>query len=124
MATVRYLVSDVDAAVGFYNRYLGFVTEERFGTAMAIVRRGDLRLWLAGPIASASQPLPDGRTPESGGWNRIVIEVVGLEDLRAQMIKTGVVFRSEVIAGPDGSQVLCEDPSGNPIELFEPAQSA
>ena len=106
MATVRYLVRDVDAAVGFYNRYLGFVTEERFGTAMAIIRRGDLRLWLAGPVASASQPLPDGRTPEPGGWNRMVIEVVGLEDLRAAIVAANVAGAKGALDGAQQSYTI------------------
>lgn len=121
MATVRYLVEDVARSVAFYVDMLGFDEVERYGPAMAIVRRGDLDLWLAGPISSAARPMPDGGQPEPGGWNRIVVTT---EDLLAQVDRlrtAGVTFRNDVIEGPGGSQVLIEDPSGNPIELFQQA---
>ncbi|QND55640.1 VOC family protein [Mesorhizobium huakuii] len=120
MATVRYLVSDVELAIAFYTKHLGFVLQQQFGPAMAILRRDDLTLWLAGPMASAARPMPDGRTPEPGGWNRIVLEVEDLPALAARMREAGVPFRNEIVDGPGGRQILCEDPSGNVVELFEP----
>jgi len=118
-ATVRYLVRDVDEAVAFYTERLGFEVIERFGPAMAILAFDDLRLWLAGPAASASRPMPDGRRPEPGGWSRFVLEVDDLETLVARLGEAGVRFRNAVTAGPGGRQILCEDPSGNPVELFQ-----
>lgn len=119
MATVRYIVDDVDAAVRFYTANLDFELEQQYGPAMAIVRNGELTLWLAGPAASASRPMPDGRQPQPGGWNRIVVEVEDLDDAVARMRASGVSFRNDIVAGPGGKQILCEDPSGNVIELFE-----
>jgi catechol 2,3-dioxygenase-like lactoylglutathione lyase family enzyme len=120
VATVRYLVHDVDAALAFYVDGLGFETVERFGPAMAIVRHGDLVLWLAGPTASAARPMPDGRVPAPGGWNRIVLELDDLDARIATLAALGVRFRNEVVEGPGGRQILAEDPSGNVVELFEP----
>lgn len=119
MAAVRYFVSDVDRAVAFYVS-LGFSEVERWGPAMAIIEHDGLELWLAGPSASASKPMPDGRQPESGGWNRIVLTVGDLEALVLILLAQGVAFRNEPLSGPGGSQVLIEDPDGNPIELFQP----
>lgn len=120
MATVRYIVDEVESAVAFYRDKLGFTVDQQYGPAMAILSRADLTIWLAGPPASASRPMPDGRKPEPGGWNRFVLEVGDLsaivEGLRAQ----GVVFRNDIVEGPGGRQILCEDPAGNVIELFEP----
>jgi catechol 2,3-dioxygenase-like lactoylglutathione lyase family enzyme len=122
MATVRYLVHDVAAATAFYVDRLGFELAQSYGPAMAIVRRGDLSLWLAGPLASASRPMPDGRQPSpGGGWNRIVVETSDIAALTATLEAAGVAFRNEIISGPGGRQILCEDPSGNVVELFEPA---
>jgi catechol 2,3-dioxygenase-like lactoylglutathione lyase family enzyme len=121
MATMRYLVDDVGAAIGFYVDGLGFEGIQRFGGAMAIVRRGDLDLWLAGPASSAARAMPDGRVPEPGGWNRVVIEVEDLDGAVAQLAGAGAVFRNEIVEGPGGRQILVEDPSGNVVELFEPA---
>ena len=121
MATVRYLVRDVDAAVAFYTQRLGFTVVQQFGPAIAILTRGDLKLWLAGPSASAARPMPDGRKPEPGGWNRFVIEVDDLDALVAQLRALAVPFRNDVVSGPGGKQILCEDPSGNVVELFQPA---
>ena len=121
MANVRYLVRDVPAAIAFYVERLGFELAQQFGPAMAIVRRGDLSLWLAGPMASAARPMPDGRQPEAGGWNRIVVETDNIEGLVAALKAAGETFRNEIISGPGGRQVLVEDPSGNVVELFEPA---
>jgi catechol 2,3-dioxygenase-like lactoylglutathione lyase family enzyme len=120
MAVMRYLVADVDASIAFYER-LGFAVEQQFGPAMAIVRRDDLDLWLAGPAASAARPMPDGRVPEPGGWNRVVVTVEDLPARVGELAAAGVSFRNEVVTGPGGRQVLCEDPSGNVVELFEPA---
>jgi catechol 2,3-dioxygenase-like lactoylglutathione lyase family enzyme len=119
MATMRHLVQDVSAAVEFYVDRLGFVEQERFGSAMAIVEGEGLRLWLALPKSSAARAMPDGRRPEPGGWNRLVLEVDDLDDAVAQLRTAGATFRNEPIAGPGGHQVLVEDPSGNPVELFE-----
>ena len=121
MATMRYLVDDVGAAIGFYVGGLGFEQVERYGEAMAIVRRDDLNLWLAGPISSAARPMPDGRTPEPGGWNRLVITVEDLDERVGSLTPTGAVFRNDIVEGPGGRQILIEDPSGNVVELFEPA---
>jgi catechol 2,3-dioxygenase-like lactoylglutathione lyase family enzyme len=121
MATMRYLVADVGAAVSFYVERLGFEEVQRFGPAIAIVRRGDLDLWLAGPVSSAARPMPDGRTPEPGGWNRLVIEVADLDGAVAELAAAGAVFRNEIVEGPGGRQILVEDPAGNVVELFEPA---
>ncbi len=120
MATFRYIVTDVDQAVGFYTSNLGFRLEKNFAPAMAILRREDLELWIAGPKASASRPMPDGAKPVSGGWNRIVIPTEDLAELVRKLREDGVRFRNEIVVGPGGSQILCEDPSGNPIELFQP----
>ena len=121
MAQVRYIVKDVEAAIAFYRDRLGFSLEQQFGPAMAIVSQGDLRLWLAGPPASASKPMPDGAQPEPGGWSRIVVLVEDLERQVASLQEAGVRFRNEIVSGPGGRQILCEDPSGNPVELFQPA---
>ncbi len=121
MATFRYIVTDVDQAATFYTSNLGFHLEQNFAPAMAILRREDLQLWIAGPKASASRPMPDGSKPVSGGWNRIVIPVEGLAEFVLKLREDGVKFRNEIVVGPGGSQILCEDPSGNPIELFQPA---
>jgi catechol 2,3-dioxygenase-like lactoylglutathione lyase family enzyme len=121
MTTVRYLVSDVDQSVAFYTKHLGFALQQQFGPNMAIVRRDGLTLWLAGPGASAARPMPDGRKPEPGGWNRFVLEVDDLAALVAGLKQQGMGFRNDIVSGPGGQQILCEDPSGNVIELFQPA---
>ncbi len=121
MVQVRYFVADVDQAIAFYTGCLGFTLEQQFGPAMAILAHGDLKLWLAGPAASASKPMPDGAKPGPGGWNRFVITVPDLASLVAGLRGQGVTFRNDVLAGPGGLQILCEDPSGNVIELFQPA---
>lgn len=100
MATVRYLVSDVELAIEFYTSHLGFALRQQFGPAMAILKRDDLTFWLAGPMASAARPMPDGRTPQPGGWNRIVIEVQDLPALAARMRDAGVPFRNEIVDAP------------------------
>ena len=121
MASIRYMVHDVDIAVNFYTEQLGFTLTQRMGPAFAMVSKDGLTLWLSGPQTSAARPMPDGRQPASGGWNRFVLEVKDIEALVAQLKKTGATFRNEVISGPGGKQILLEDPAGNPIELFEGA---
>ncbi len=116
--SVRYLVHDVDAAVAFYVGLLGFTLVTRMGPAFAIVEREGLSLWLSGPQTSAAQPMPDGRVSEPGGWNRLVIEVSDLPSDVERMRAAGVVFRNEPLSGPGGTQVVLDDPSGNPVELF------
>ena len=121
MATVRYIVTDVQQAVEFYTRSFDFKVQQQFGPNMAILRLGDLTLWLAGPNASASRPMPDGRKPEPGGWNRFVLEVSDLPATVAKLKAQGVRFRNEIVSGPGGQQILAEDPFGNVVELFQPA---
>ena len=121
MAVVRYLVPDVDQAVGFYVDRLGFALVQRWGPPFAIVARGDLTLWLSGPESSAARPMPDGRRPEPGGWNRLVVEVDDLAATVEALKREGVVFRNDVVSGPGGQQILLEDPAGNPVELFQGA---
>jgi len=120
MASFRYIVSDVDAAVAFYTTNLEFELVEQFGPAIAIVRRNDLTLWLAGPASSAARPMPDGSQPVPGGWNRIVIDVPDISAEVERLRASGVRLRNDIVTGPGGRQVLVEDPSGNPIELFQP----
>jgi catechol 2,3-dioxygenase-like lactoylglutathione lyase family enzyme len=121
MAVVRYLVADVDVAVAFYIDMLGFELAERWGPPFAMVKRGDLMLWLSGPGSSASLPLSDGSKPAPGGWNRLVLETDNLASVVERLTRSGAHFRGEVVSGPGGKQVLVNDPSGNPIELFEPS---
>lgn len=108
-------------SVNFYVTKLGFELEQQFGPAMAILNHGDLQLWVAGPKASASKPMPDGQLPAPGGWARFVLSVEDLESLSSTLKSSGVNFRNEIVEGPGGRQVLCEDPSGNIIELFQTA---
>jgi catechol 2,3-dioxygenase-like lactoylglutathione lyase family enzyme len=121
MATVRYLVNDVEASIRFYVDMLGFEVVEQYGPAMAITRGGDLTLWLAGPLASAARPMPDGAQPVPGGWNRFVVTTDDLDALIERLVASGARFRNEVVTGPGGRQILVEDPSGNVIELFQQA---
>jgi catechol 2,3-dioxygenase-like lactoylglutathione lyase family enzyme len=119
MATVRYLVTDVGRSKAFYRELLEF--EEGFDMlpAFAMVRRGDLSLWLAGPSSSAARRMPDGRVPEPGGWNRFVVEVDDLDPIVERLREAGATFRNDIVTGPGGRQILVDDPDGNPIELFE-----
>jgi len=124
LVSVRYLVDDVDAALSFYTNHLGFKELTNFSPAFADVVRGNLRLLLSGPTSSAARPMPDGRQPTAGGWNRIHLIV---DDIQAETARLrdegGVVFRNDIITGPGGSQIVFDDPSGNPIELFQPADN-
>ena len=121
MATVRYIVEDVDKSLEFYTGTLGFTLEQRMGPPFALISKGDLRVWLSGPGTSARRPMPDGREPQPGGWNRLVIEVADIALTVAKLAEAGATFRNEIISGPGGQQVLCDDPSGNPVEIFQPA---
>jgi catechol 2,3-dioxygenase-like lactoylglutathione lyase family enzyme len=128
MATVqvRYIVTDVDAAVKFYRDRLGFTEVMHPAPAFALLTRGDLRLALSAPNPSAGggQPMPDGRVQEPGGWNRFAIEVEDLEATVAKLRQAGAKFRNDVVVGVGGKQILLEDPSGNPVELFQPTMAA
>jgi catechol 2,3-dioxygenase-like lactoylglutathione lyase family enzyme len=120
--SVRYMVDDVEQAIDFYRGNFGFTLGHNASPAFAEVLRGNLRLLLAGPSSSAGRPMPDGRKPKPGGWNRIHFIV---EDIAAEVERlraAGVSFRNEIISGPGGKQILADDPSGNPIELFQPAR--
>jgi catechol 2,3-dioxygenase-like lactoylglutathione lyase family enzyme len=123
MAAIRYLVDDVDRAVTFYTTKLGFSLAERWGKAFAMVARDDVTLWLSGPESSAGRPMPDGRKPGPGGWNRVVVEVSDLDSRVGAMKRDGVTFRNEIVSGPGGKQILVEDGCGNVVELFEPARA-
>ena len=121
LVSVRYMVDDVDTAVAFYTTHFGFEVNTSFPPAFADVVRGRLRLLLSGPASSAGRPMPDGRTPEPGGWNRIHFIV---DDIAAEVERlraAGLTFRNEIVSGPGGQQILVDDPAGNPIELFQPA---
>jgi catechol 2,3-dioxygenase-like lactoylglutathione lyase family enzyme len=118
---VRYMVDDVEAAIDFYTRQFGFSLISSAAPAFADVRRGPLRLLLSGPTSSAGRPMPDGRQPTPGGWNRIHFLVDDIDAEVARLRGEGVSFRNEIITGPGGRQILLDDPSGNPIELFQPA---
>ncbi|HMJ36341.1 MAG TPA: VOC family protein [Baekduia sp.] len=121
LVSVRYIVDDVDAAVAFYTSNFDFTVLSNPAPAFADVVRGRLRLLLSGPTSSAGRPLPDGTTPTPGGWNRIHLIVEDIASEVARLRAAGLAFRSEIISGPGGRQILTEDPSGNPIELFQPA---
>ena len=122
MATFRYLVTDVERSIAFYTKALGFKLDQSMAPAFARVSNKDLTLWLAGPKSSAARPMPDGRRPEPGGWNRFVIEVEDLVSRVAEMKEAGLRFRNDVVVGPGGKQILLEDPDGNLVELFEAAR--
>ena len=119
---VRYMVDDVEAAVGWYTSRLGFTLLSNAAPAFADVARGPLRLLLSGPTSSAGRPMPDGRQPEPGGWNRVQLVVDDLASEVEGLRGHEVAFRNEIVTGPGGSQILLEDPAGNVVELFQPAQ--
>jgi catechol 2,3-dioxygenase-like lactoylglutathione lyase family enzyme len=128
MVSVRYMVSDVNAAIDFYTKHLGFTLRMSAAPAFAEVGRGQLRLLLSGPTSSAGRPMPDGTVPAPGGWNRIHL-IVGdialiVGDIAAEVARlraAGLTFRNDIVKGPGGQQILLEDPSGNVVELFQPA---
>ncbi|AUX20535.1 glyoxalase [Sorangium cellulosum] len=119
--SVRYLVDDVDAAIAFYTTHLGFTLEVDSSPAFASVTLGNLRLLLSGKASSGARPMPDGRQPVPGGWNRAQVPVADLTAEVARLRAAGLRFRNDVVRGVGGSQILLEDPSGNPIELWQPA---
>jgi catechol 2,3-dioxygenase-like lactoylglutathione lyase family enzyme len=121
MVSVRYMVDDVDEAIAFYTKFLDFEVLNRPGPAFADVKRGNLRLLLAGPTSSAARPMPDGAKPGPGGWNRIHLIVDDLGAEVARLRDAGARFRNDIIEGPGGQQILLQDPSGNVVELFQPA---
>jgi len=121
MVHVRYIVDDVAAAIAFYTTHLGFTLNTSALPAFADVTRGNLRLLLSGPRSSAGRPMPDGRRPEPGGWNRIHLIVADITAEVARLRAAGLVFRNDIVTGPGGRQILLDDPSGNPVELFQPA---
>ena len=121
LVSVRYMVADVQQAIDFYTELFGFEVRSSAAPAFADVVRGNLRLLLSGPKSSAGRPMPDGRTPEPGGWNRIHFIVDDIDAEVERLRAAGIAFRNDVISGPGGRQILLEDPAGNPIELFQPA---
>ena len=121
-ASVRYMVNDVGASVTFYTTHLGFELQQRAGDAFASVNRGPLRLLLSGKASSGAQPMPDGRETAPGGWNRILILVTDLSAEVERLKAAKVKFRNVILKGVGGSQIILDDPSGNPIELFQPAR--
>jgi predicted enzyme related to lactoylglutathione lyase len=123
---MRYIVNDIDAAIAFYTQRLRFQVSAQSGPYFAIVTRDDFQLVLSPPKGpgGGSQPMPDGRRPEPGGWNRMILQSSNLEGDVEALRKAGVKFRNDIVSGPGGRQILLEDPSGNPVELFEPATAA
>jgi catechol 2,3-dioxygenase-like lactoylglutathione lyase family enzyme len=123
MAVVRYIVNDVDQSLPFY-RAIGFRLADRWGTPFAVMKGHGLSVWLSGPGTSARKRLKSGQLPEPGGWNRLVIPVKDITATLAKLEEVGVKFRAKPIKGPGGQQALIEDPSGNPIEIFQPSEPA
>ncbi len=123
LVSVRYMVDDVERAIDFYTGLFGFAVNRDAAPAFADVVRGRLRLLLSGPASSAGRPMPDGRTPEPGGWNRIHFVVEDIDAEVARLRAAGVTFRNDIVSGPGGRQILLEDPAGNPIEVFQPASA-
>ena len=121
MVNVRYMVDDVDAAIEFYTKHLGFEVRMSAAPAFADVLRGNLRLLLSGPASSAGRAMPDGTKPGPGGWNRIHLIVTDITAEVARLRDAGASFRNDIVIGPGGSQILLEDPAGNVVELFQPA---
>ena len=123
LVSVRYLVDDVEASIAFYTEHFGFTVLSSMPPAFADVVRGRLRLLLSGPASSAGRPMPDGRRPVAGGWNRIHLIVEDIAAETERLRAAGLTFRNDIVTGPGGQQILIDDPSGNPIELFQPARS-
>lgn len=123
MVSVRYMVDDVEASIDFYTKHLGFTLRMSAAPAFADVARGQLRLLLSGPTSSAGRPMPDGATPGPGGWNRIHLIVADIDAEVDRLRAAGLSFRNTIVTGPGGRQILLEDPSGNVVELFQPAGS-
>jgi len=121
IVSVRYMVDDVDEAIAFYTKLLGFEVSMSAAPAFADVKRGNLRLLLSGPASSAGRPMADGEKPGPGGWNRVHFIVDDLDAEVAQLRDAGARFRNDIIEGPGGKQILLQDPSGNVVELFQPA---
>jgi catechol 2,3-dioxygenase-like lactoylglutathione lyase family enzyme len=121
LVNVRYMVDDVERAVAFYTEHFGFELRSSAAPAFADVVRGPLRLLLSGPRSSAGRPMPDGRVPEPGGWNRIHLIVEDIEREVERLRGAGLRFRNDIVTGPGGQQILVDDPAGNAIELFQPA---
>jgi len=119
--SVRYMIDDVPAAIAFYTTHLGFTLEQDASPAFASVSQDGVRLLLSGKASSGRRAMPDGSQPGPGGWNRIQLEVADLASEVDRLREAGLRFRNEIITGPGGSQILLDDPSGNPVELFEPA---
>ena len=119
LVNVRYMVDDVEGAVDFYTEHFDFELRFSAAPAFADVVRGNLRLLLSGPKSSAGRPMPDGRTPEPGGWNRIHFIVDDIDAEVARLHDAGAEFRNDIIEGPGGKQILVQDPSGNVVELFQ-----
>jgi catechol 2,3-dioxygenase-like lactoylglutathione lyase family enzyme len=119
---VRYMVDDVEAAIDFYTGHFGFRLQSNQAPAFADILRGNLRLLLSGPTSSAGRPMPDGRQPGPGGWNRIHLIVDDIDAEVERLRGAGLSFRNDIVSGPGGKQILVDDPSGNPIELFQPAR--
>lgn len=118
MAIVRYLVTEIDASIDFY-RLLNFELIDQWGKHFAVMQLSDLTLWLSGPDTSAQKQIENSQSPAPGGWNRIVIAVTSIDQNIRALSAKGIKFRSQLIKGPGGSHILCDDPSGNPIELFQ-----
>src|SRR3954454_15635198 len=121
LVSVRYIVDHVEQALNFYTAHFGFTVRTNALPAFADVVRGRLRLLLSGPASSAGRPMPDGRVPEPGGWNRIHLIVEDIVSEVERLRDAGLRFRNDVVTGPGGKQILIDDPAGNPIELFQPA---
>src|SRR3989442_1431651 len=122
--TVRYMIEEVAVAIAFYTKYLGFSVQTEALPAFAAITRGPLRLLLSGPASSGRRPMPDGRQPVPGGWNRIQLPVTDLSSEVERLRAAGLQFRNEIVRGVGGSQIVLDDPFGNPIELFQPAAQA
>jgi catechol 2,3-dioxygenase-like lactoylglutathione lyase family enzyme len=121
LTSVRYMVDDVESSIEFYTRHLGFALRTSAAPAFADVVRGNLRLLLSGPKSSAGRPMPDGAQPGPGGWNRIHLIVDDIASEVNRLRAAGLTFRNDIVSGPGGQQILLEDPSGNVVELFQPA---